>query len=91
MRTLVAFLLIFCVSAHAQDAAPQPAAAPPAAVPPTAPAPTAGSFTITFDAAVQPEAFTGRVYIAFNKDVTCTPRCSCPPANSSGSSICVAM
>ena len=56
-RVLAAFLFLCAAfSARAQDAQP-------AAPPPVAPTPKVGSFRVSFDPAVQPEPYSGRVYV----------------------------
>jgi pimeloyl-ACP methyl ester carboxylesterase len=71
MRMLLPVVLCFA-PVHAQEAAaPAP---PPAVAAPAVPGPVAGSFKITFDSSLQAEPYSGRVYIALNKDAAKEPR-----------------
>ncbi len=72
LASFAALSLILTGPARAQIA---PAGARPAAQPAAAtPAPIAGSFKVTFDAALQPGPYTGRVYIALGKRIKPEPR-----------------
>jgi len=64
--------------AQAPSSPPAAPAAPPAAAPAAAPAaqatPKVGSFRVVFDAAVQPTAYSGRIYVALAKGGQREPR-----------------
>jgi hypothetical protein len=70
MRIVIPIILCFA-QAHAQEAVPAPSPTPAA---PATPAVPAGAFKITFDASLQAEPYTGRVYITLNRDLAREPR-----------------